>query len=89
VAGEAEITPHGNKVIEMKKFMALAVAAALIPASAVMAQPAPKKAGIEAAGYQWNKMDGKTAEALKLKGDAANGVRMEPSRSSPASMRPC
>ena len=57
----------------MKKFMALAVAAALIPASAVMAQPAPKKAGIEAAGYQWNKMDGKTAEALKLKGDAANG----------------
>ena len=57
----------------MKKFMALAVAAALIPASAVMAQPAPKKAGIESAGYQWNKMDGKTAEALKLKGDAANG----------------
>ena len=57
----------------MKKFMALAVAAALIPASAVMAQPAPKKAGIEATGYQWNKMDGKTAEALKLKGDAANG----------------
>jgi len=58
----------------MKKILALAIAATLIPATMAFAQvPAEKKAGIESKGYQWNKMEGKKAEALHLKGDAKAG----------------
>lgn len=58
----------------MKKILTLAVAAALLPATAAFAQvPAEKKAGIESKDYQWNKMEGKKAEALHLKGDAKEG----------------
>jgi cytochrome c553 len=58
----------------MKKILALAIAAALIPATAALAQaPAPKKAGIEAKDYKWNAQEGEKIEALKLKGDAKNG----------------
>lgn len=58
----------------MKKVIALAIAAALLPTSAAFAQaPAPKKSGIESKDYQWNKMEGKKAEALHLKGDPKAG----------------
>ena len=58
----------------MKKVIALAIAAALLPASVAFAQaPAPKKSGIESKDYQWNKMEGLKAEALKLKGDPKAG----------------
>ena len=35
--------------------------------------PAPKAAGIESKGYTWNSQEGEKSEALKLKGDKANG----------------
>jgi cytochrome c553 len=58
----------------MKKILALAVAAALIPATAVFAAPpADKKAGIESKDYKWNAQEGEKIEALKLKGDPKNG----------------
>jgi cytochrome c553 len=59
----------------MKKMLALAVAAALLPVTQALAQaPAEKKAGIESKDYQWNKMEGKKADALKLKGDPRAGA---------------
>jgi cytochrome c553 len=58
----------------MKKvFSTLAAAAALAVAGAGGAQPAPKAAGIESEGYQWNQMEGEKVEALELKGDAKRG----------------
>lgn len=58
----------------MNKPLALVIAAALIPATVAFAQvPADKKAGIESKDYQWNKMEGKKADALKLKGNAKEG----------------
>ena len=48
--------------------LGLAVAA---PAGAQA--PAPKAQGIEAEGYQWNKMEGEKVEALELTGDATRG----------------
>lgn len=58
----------------MKKILAIAIAAALIPATAAFAQaPAVKKAGIESKDYKWNAQEGEKVEALKLKGDAKNG----------------
>jgi cytochrome c553 len=45
----------------------------LMLAGIATAQPAPKASGIEADGYQWNKMEGEKVEALTLKGDAKNG----------------
>ena len=58
----------------MKKTLALTIAAIFVPTATVYAQAqAPKKAGIESKDYQWNKMEGKKAEALKLKGDPKEG----------------
>jgi len=45
----------------------------LLLAGAASAQTAPKASGIEAEGYQWNKMEGEKVEALTLKGDVKNG----------------
>lgn len=57
-----------------KQMLAVAVAALFLPATGALAQaPAPKKAGIESKDYQWNKMEGAKAEALKLKGDPKAG----------------
>jgi cytochrome c553 len=54
---------------------ALAVlASAVLAAAGAFAQPpAPKAEGIEAEGYQWNKMEGEKVEALELRGDATRG----------------
>lgn len=58
----------------MKKILALAVAAALIPVTAALAgAPAPKKEGIEGKDYKWNAQEGEKVEALKLKGDPKAG----------------
>jgi cytochrome c553 len=59
----------------MKKIIALALVAALIPAGAAFAAgaPAPKKDGIEAKDYKWNAQEGEKIEALKLKGNAKEG----------------
>jgi cytochrome c553 len=46
---------------------------ALIPAAALAAPPAEKKAGIESKDYKWNAQEGEKIEALKLKGDAKAG----------------
>lgn len=47
---------------------------ALMAASVVFAgPPAPKKEGIESQNYTWNAQEGEKIEALKLKGDRANG----------------
>jgi cytochrome c553 len=52
----------------------LASAALLLQAGIAGAQaPAPKAAGIESGGYQWNKMEGEKIEALQKKGDPKNG----------------
>jgi cytochrome c553 len=60
--------------MNMKKMLALAVAAALIPATAVLAgPPAPKQAGIESKDYKWNAQEGEKIEALQKKGDAKAG----------------
>ena len=50
-----------------------ALGGALLLAGTASAQPAPKASGIEAEGYQWNKMEGEKVEALTLKGDVTNG----------------
>jgi cytochrome c553 len=54
---------------------ALAVlASAVLAAAGAFAQPpAPKAEGIEAEGYQWNKMEGEKVEALELRGDSTRG----------------
>ena len=58
----------------MKKILALAVAALLIPATAALAgPPAPKKEGIEGKDYKWNAQEGEKIEALQKKGDAKEG----------------
>ena len=52
----------------------LLLSATLLGSSLALAQaPAPKKAGIEAQGYQWNAQEGEKIEALQKKGDAKNG----------------
>lgn len=74
----ADIPVHDNPIIqspkdsEMKRILTVAITALLAPAIA-FAQPAPKKAGIESKEYQWNKMEGKKAEALHMKGDPKEG----------------
>jgi len=55
----------------MKKLVILT--AALLGSSLVLAQPAPKKSGIEAQGYQWNAQEGEKIEALHKKGDIKRG----------------
>ncbi|MDR1063166.1 MAG: c-type cytochrome [Azoarcus sp.] len=46
----------------------------LMSAGVVLAgPPAPKKEGIESQGYTWNAQEGEKTEALKLKGNKANG----------------
>ncbi len=57
----------------MKKALLVALTMALVPAVALAGAPAPKKAGIEEKGYEWNKQEGEKIEALKLKGDAKAG----------------
>ncbi len=58
----------------MKKLLALAIVAALIPATtALAAPPAEKKAGIESKDYKWNAQEGEKIEALTKKGDAKAG----------------
>jgi cytochrome c553 len=58
----------------MKKFIAMALAAALIPATVALAgPPAPKKEGIEGKDYKWNAAEGEKIEALQKKGDAKAG----------------
>ena len=58
----------------MKKVIALALAAMLIPGLA-NADPrnAPKAAGIESKGYEWAKMEGEMKAALEVKGDPKKG----------------
>jgi len=59
----------------MKRILSLAVAAVMLPATLAFAQtPGGMKAGIESKDYQWNKMEGKKAEALKLKGNPKEGA---------------
>ena len=53
--------------------LALALVGASFAAAAIAQAPAPKKQGIESSGYVWNAQEGEKAEALKLKGDKANG----------------
>jgi cytochrome c553 len=56
----------------MKKHTLLILA--LLAAGLAHAQaPAPKKTGIEGAGYQWNAQEGEKIEALHKKGDVKNG----------------
>ena len=55
----------------MKKFAILT--ATLLGSSLALAQPAPKEAGIETQGYQWNAQGGEKIEALQKKGDVVNG----------------
>ena len=56
----------------MKKLALLT--AALLGSSLALAQaPAPKAAGIESQGYQWNAQAGEKIEALHKKGDIVNG----------------
>ena len=57
----------------MYKALTLALSMALIPAVAMAAPPAEKKAGIESKDYKWNAQEGEKIEALKLKGDAKAG----------------
>jgi cytochrome c553 len=58
----------------MKKILVLAIAAALIPATAALAgPPAPKKEGIEGKDYKWNAQEGEKIEALTKKGDPKAG----------------
>ncbi|MCL2346225.1 MAG: c-type cytochrome [Desulfobulbus sp.] len=45
----------------------------LLSAGVALAQPAPKKEGIEGKGYQWNAQEGEKIEALHLKGDKKRG----------------
>jgi len=57
----------------MKTITTIALSLALLPMFAAAQAPAPKKAGIEAQGYQWNAQEGEKIEALKKKGDVKNG----------------
>lgn len=59
----------------MSKYLAVALALALAPASVALANPnvAEKKAGIEAQGYVWNAQEGEKIEALHKKGDVKAG----------------
>ncbi|MDP2821367.1 MAG: c-type cytochrome [Sulfuritalea sp.] len=57
----------------MYKILTLALSMALIPALALAAPPAEKKAGIESKDYQWAKMEGELKEALAKKGDIKRG----------------
>lgn len=57
----------------MKLSQFLPLLATLAAGVALAGPPAPKKAGIEAAGYQWNAQEGEKIEALKLKGDPKAG----------------
>ncbi len=62
--------------IQLGRFAAtlLIVACAALVALPAAAQPAPKAAGIESEGYEWNKMEGGEKElALTLKGEVENG----------------
>jgi len=51
----------------------LAAAALAFAAPALGQPPAPKAAGIESEGYQWNAMEGEKVEALGLTGDRERG----------------
>jgi cytochrome c553 len=51
----------------------LTAAFALSLGATAFAQQAPKKEGIEAAGYKWNAQEGEKIEALKKKGDPKAG----------------
>ena len=55
------------------KTIGVLTVAALSASIAFAGAPAPKKEGIEAAGYQWNAQEGEKIEALKLKGDKKRG----------------
>jgi cytochrome c553 len=58
----------------MKKIIAMALAAALIPVTASFAAgPAAHKEGIEGKDYKWNAQEGEKIEALQKKGDAKAG----------------
>jgi cytochrome c553 len=60
--------------IRIKRSMWIPVlGSVLLLAGTATAQPAPKASGIEAEGYQWNKMEGEKVEALTLKGDPEEG----------------
>ena len=56
----------------MNKLILLVAIAVTTPLALAQA-PAPKKAGIEAQGYQWNAQEGEKIEALQKKGDVKNG----------------
>jgi cytochrome c553 len=64
---------HIYEEATMYKALTVAFSLALIPAFALAAPPAEKKAGIESKDYQWNAQEGEKIEALKLKGDAKAG----------------
>jgi cytochrome c553 len=51
----------------------VALASAILLATAADAQPQPKSAGIESEGYVWNEMMGEKAEALDKAPNAENG----------------
>lgn len=58
----------------MKTTLTAALAALFLLAGPALAgPPAPKTAGIEAKGYQWNAQGGEKIEALKKKGDPKKG----------------
>jgi len=57
----------------MKTLAILTAAAVLCGSSLALAQPAPKKSGIESKDYQWNAQEGEKIEALHKKGDIKNG----------------
>ena len=57
----------------MYKILTVALSLALVPAFALAAPPAEKKAGIESKDYKWNAQEGEKIEALQKKGDAKAG----------------
>ncbi len=57
----------------MKPILTATLFALSVAAAAWAGPPAPKKEGIEAAGYKWNAQEGEKLEALKKKGDAKAG----------------
>ena len=60
--------------MRIRRIAWVAGAALALAASASGQTPAPKAAGIESEGYQWNKMEGEKVEALEKKGDPKRGV---------------
>jgi cytochrome c553 len=62
-----------NFTLDAAVFAALLGLAALA-APATAQPPAPKAAGIEAEGYEWNEMIGEKLEALSLEADLVNGA---------------